>query len=326
MGLLLLMFLTVTLGLTAGYQALSGFLSAPSRHIRRRMIDEFGKSEQSGQQQLFKGLDRLELPPQAAELDAVTPAAAPPQPRRSLTEQLQELLDGADVPLTPQHVGWLALCLGLALAGPGYWVGRWWLAVPAGFIGAAAPLLFILHKRRLRRATYLQQLPGAFELMARVVRAGQSVPQAFQAVAEAMDEPIAGEFAQCQKQQHLGLRPEVAFPAMARRSGILEMRIFAMAMLIQRQVGGNLSEVLDRLAGLVRARLRLRERVQTFTAEGRLQGWTLVVLPFLAFGVMMVANRQYAEVLLERVPLLVAMIASMGIGILWIRKIVDIDL
>jgi tight adherence protein B len=162
--------------------------------------------------------------------------------------------------------------------------------------------------------------------MARVIRAGQSVPQAFQAVAEATEDPVAGEFATCQKQQNLGLRPEVAFQEMAERSGILEMRIFTMAMLIQRQTGGNLSDVLDRLAGLVRARLRLRDRVRTFTAEGRLQGWTLVVLPFVAFAVMMFANRQYAEVLLQHSQMLIAVGISMVIGILWIRKITNIDL
>jgi tight adherence protein B len=161
--------------------------------------------------------------------------------------------------------------------------------------------------------------------MARVIRAGQSVPQALQTVAEATEDPVAGEFAQCQKQQNLGLRPEASFQEMAQRSGILEMRIFAMALTIQRQTGGNLSDVLERLAGLVRARLRLRERIRILTAEGRLQGWTLVVLPFLAFGIMLVVNRSYAQVLLEHVPLVLATLCAMGIGILWIRKIVQLD-
>jgi tight adherence protein B len=98
-----------------------------------------------------------------------------------------------------------------------------------------------------------------------------------------------------------------------------------MAMLIQRQTGGNLSEVLERLGGLVRARLRLRQQVRTWTAEGRLQGWTLFSLPFLMFATLMVINRQYASVLLEHVPLLVGTIAFMVIGMLWIRKIVNFD-
>src|SRR5262249_30820962 len=122
-----------------------------------------------------------------------------------------------------------------------------------------------------------------------------------------------------------GLRPEITYREMAERTGILEVRIFVMAMLIQRQTGGNVAEVLDRLAGLVRDRLRLRKQVRTLTAEGRLQGGTLVVLPVLMFGAMMVINRPYAEVLLEHVSLVAATGASMAAGLIWIRKIVNFD-
>ncbi len=103
------------------------------------------------------------------------------------------------------------------------------------------------------------------------------------------------------------------------------MRIFVMALLIQRQVGGNLSDVLERLAMLVRARLRLRDQVRTLTAEGRLQGLTLLVLPFLMFGALFLVNRTYALSLFEHVPLLVATGVAMLIGVLWIRKIVNFE-
>jgi tight adherence protein B len=98
-----------------------------------------------------------------------------------------------------------------------------------------------------------------------------------------------------------------------------------MALLIQRQVGGNLSEVLERLAMLIRSRLRLRNQVRSLTAEGRLQGLTLLVLPFLLFGTMMVVNRTYTQVLFEHVPLLIATGVSMLVGALWIRKIVNFE-
>jgi tight adherence protein B len=158
--------------------------------------------------------------------------------------------------------------------------------------------------------------------MARVIRSGQSVPQAFQAVGETLDDPLASEFTRYQHQQNLGLSPEVVFQEMAHRSSILEFRIFVLALLIQRQTGGNLSDVLERLAALVRQRLHLRQQVRTLTAEGRLQGLTLAVLPFIMFAAMFFLNRKYAEVLLDHVPLLWATAALMGIGIVWIRKIV----
>jgi tight adherence protein B len=109
------------------------------------------------------------------------------------------------------------------------------------------------------------------------------------------------------------------------RSGIVEMRIFAMAVVIQRQSGGNLSEMLERLAGLVRSRLRLRQHVRTLTAEGRMQGWTLAVLPFVVFGVMLRLNRTYAEALLDHQQLIFAMLAMIAVGILWIRRIVNFE-
>src|SRR5262249_61773728 len=104
-----------------------------------------------------------------------------------------------------------------------------------------------------------------------------------------------------------------------------EMRIFVMAMLIQRQPGGNLSDLLGRLSSLMRDRLRIRKQVRTLTAEGRLQGLTLAVLPFAIFGVMMFMNRSYAEVLLDHASLLIAAGASIGVGMLWIRQIVNFE-
>src|SRR5438270_12886169 len=113
---------------------------------------------------------------------------------------------------------------------------------------------------------------------------------------------------------------------MAERTGILEVRIFVMAMLIHRQDGGNLSEVLERLASLIRTRLRLRKQIRTLTAEGRLQGWTLLVLPFMVFAAMLVLNRDYAMTLPDHTRLLAAMGISMLLGMLWIGKIVNVDL
>ena len=100
--------------------------------------------------------------------------------------------------------------------------------------------------------------------------------------------------------------------------------VFVMAMTIQRQSGGNLSDVLERLANLLRERQRLQNHVKTLTAEGRLQAITLFCLPFVVFGGLMVVNRSYAVMLFENVRLLIATAVSMTLGMLWIRKIIDI--
>jgi tight adherence protein B len=321
-------FLAVTLGLCGAYLALTGHFQAHASRVRRRMAEEFVKEQpKEALSPLYKKLGQLKLDSERGDpLAAPTTRqsfAGPSVSGLLLHDRLSRLLDQANLAWTPQQLLLRAAALGFIGGGLTTWLGG--LLVGLAAAAAAAALAYVHWRRQARRQRYLEQLPAAFELMARVIRAGQSVPQALQAVSEAFDDPLAGEFANCQKQQSLGLRPEVCFQELMERSGILEMRLFVMAMVIQRQSGGNLSEVLDRLAGLIRARLRLSRQVRTLTAEGRLQGWTLVVLPFLVFAAMMTINRSYAEVLLEHVGLLVAMAASMAIGILWIRRIVNFE-
>jgi tight adherence protein B len=324
-GLALLVFVMVSLGIIVGHQLLSGLLYPDSARVRQRIADEFGQDRNlPAASPLYKNPDQLNLELEATR-NGDPEAARQALPERGFHARLTTLLEQANLSWTPNQLFVMSAVPSLALGVAGTLFLGPLVGLPGAGLSAIAPLLLVLSKRNSRREKYLKQLPNAFELMARVIRAAQSVPQSLQAVADAFEDPLAGEFKQCLQQQNLGLRPEVTFQQMAERSGILEMRIFAMAMLIQRQTGGNLSEVLDRLAGLVRARLKLKLQVRTLTAEGRLQGWTLVVLPFLVFGVMMVINREYAEVLFNHVPLIAATLASMGLGILWIRKIVDIE-
>src|SRR5207302_1208144 len=103
----------------------------------------------------------------------------------------------------------------------------------------AAPWVWILARRRARQLETLRQLPRAFELMARMIRAGSSIPQALAGVVDQFDPPLATEFAYCQEQQRLGLLPEVSFRELAQRSEVIEMKIFAMALLIHQKTGGN---------------------------------------------------------------------------------------
>jgi tight adherence protein B len=323
------MFCTVTLGFLAGFQLLSGLFLRDATVVRRRITDEFRKDGgDAPRSPLFKNLDRLSVDPLSggmsdlglAEIQA--PAAAEGvgwQP------QLQTMLEQADLKIRVYDLLAGMAGLALALGAVGLWLHGPLLGLGLAAVAGAAPLALVQWKRNARREAFLAQLPGAFDLTARVLRSGHSVPQALQAVVEASEDPVAGEFAQSLKQQNLGLRPEISFQEMARRTGVVEMRIFVMALLIQRQVGGNLAEVLERLAMLIRSRLRLRNHVRTLTAEGRLQGLTLLVLPFAMFAAMMAVNRNYAEVLFEHVPLLLATGASMLAGALWIRKIVNFE-
>jgi tight adherence protein B len=328
MELFILVFLTVTIG-SLGLFRLIPYLSAGGKSaIRKRFQEEFQAKQpaRDAPKSLFKDLNVLTM--SSAEEYAMLGVGGNPPRQLSLLglrNDLKRLLHEAGFSQHPRRflllAGGFALVLGLA----GAWLWWWPGGLIGGAVGVALPSGLLHFKRKARRDKLVNQLPKAFDLMARVIRAGQSVPQAFQAVGDAFEEPLGGEFVRCQQQQNLGLPPDVVFQEMATRSGVLEFRIFVMAMLIQRQAGGNLSEVLERLAALIRGRLRLRRHVRTLTAEGRLQGLALLILPFVMYAAMFVINRPYAAELLNHPALLGGTAVLMGIGVLWIRKIVNYD-
>jgi len=192
-------------------------------------------------------------------------------------------------------------------------------------LASGAPFLYVHLKRKRRLDKMLSQMPEALELMSRAIRAGQTMSQALQAIAQEFEPPIGPEFALCYEQQNLGLPPELAFQDLARRTGLLEIKIFIMAMLVQRQTGGNLSELLEKLAGVVRDRFRLTGKIRSLTAEGRAQAAVLQVMPPVVFGLMMLLNRKYAEILFQHPNYLIGLGVSMALGALWIRKIVNFN-
>jgi tight adherence protein B len=146
-----------------------------------------------------------------------------------------------------------------------------------------------------------------------------------QGVADEFSEPISGEFSLCYEQQNLGLPTDVALRDLAARTGLVEINIFVVAVVVQRQVGGNLAEMLERLARVVRERFRIRGAIRTLTGEGRMQAGILMALPPVIFLAMLLLNREYALVLLGYPWLLVGVVVSMGIGALWIRQIINFD-
>ena len=342
----LLIFLAVSLGVLACAFVWSEV--ARRDHVRavKRLGEELSRAPTPSEQppaRLFKEqaeLDRIAttLPfddpagstESAAQGETLAPRAAGdswgelPTLRR-WRAWLRDQLERAGLPLSPNAflAGSAGAAVALLLAG--WLIQGTLLAVPGALAGAAAPWVFLRFRVNARREKLLRQLPQAFDLMARILRAGLSMPQAFRGVAEAVSNPIAAEFARCHDEQNLGVFPEVSFRAMAERTGVLEMKIFVMAMLIQRQTGGNLSEVLERLAALIRDRLRLRGQVRTLTAEGRLQAAVLLVLPVVMFFAMRFVNRPYTDVLLDHPEWLTMTGALMAVGALWIRKIIDVE-
>ena len=196
------------------------------------------------------------------------------------------------------------------------------VAAPAG---AALPLAYVQLKRKARLEKLLSQLPDTFDLMSRVVRAGQTLSQALQAVADEFAQPIAGELSYCYEQQNLGLSPEDAMRDLAHRTGLLEIKIFVTAVIVQQQTGGSLAEMLDKLSQIIRQRYRTRGQIKTLTAEGRMQAIILLALPIVMFFGFLIMLPDYESKLLEHPSLIWTTLGFELLGALWIRKIVNFD-
>jgi len=154
-------------------------------------------------------------------------------------------------------------------------------------VGGVAPLLVVLHKKSVRMRAFTEEFPDALDLLVSALRAGISFSSAMQIVADESPEPIRSEFAIVVEEQALGLEMREALTNMANRVDSIDLKFFATAVVLQRDTGGNLTEVLDNTSRLIRDRFRILGDIQTFTAQGRLTGAILTCLP-LALAIFMV--------------------------------------
>jgi tight adherence protein B len=309
----LLVFLAVFLAMLSVYSLVADLWLRDRSRLNERLDEEFHhrQREQVKKSSLFKNLGQM-----AAELTSQE------EPKPGLRQRLELLLEQAGLSLTLPGLRNATLACALVLGlGAGLARKSPLSGVAGALVGAGLPLLYVQARRASRLKKLRLQLPSAFDTMARVMRAGQTVPQALRAISDEFKPPIAAEFAYCHEQQNLGLSPETAFRDLARRTGLIEIKIFVLALLVQRQTGGNLAELLDKLAVVVRERLRIQDRVRALTAEGRLQAQVLMVLPPLMFVTMLILKRSYVQVLLDRPLLLVAMVALQVVGAIWTYRV-----
>lgn len=200
------------------------------------------------------------------------------------------------------------------------------LSLPVSAILAAlAPLsvLFVLLlKRKERRRILARQLPDAFEVMGRALRASQSVASALQIVAKEFPGPVGDEFTICSEKQNLGIPFETALRDLAVRTGLPELRIFSTALILNQQLGGNLAEVNMILATAMRKREQFHARVKAITGEGRMQAMVLTILPIAAFVGIFFVEREYVQVLFGCPHLIAGALISQLTGAVIIHRIV----
>jgi tight adherence protein B len=202
------------------------------------------------------------------------------------------------------------------------------LALVVCAVGAALPTVLLRRALGQREDKLREQLPDVLTIMASSLRAGHSFLQSLDAVAKEIAQPAAGEFQRVVSEIRLGRPAEDALESLAQRVGSADFMWAVLAVNIQREVGGNLAEILDNVADTLRERAMLRRQVRVLTAEGRLSGWVLSLLP-IAIGLYMFAvNPSYIGELFKHTIgwiMLGTAGALMVLGILWMRKIIDID-
>jgi len=260
---------------------------------------------------------------QSSPLDAMLGAL--PQLR-----DLKGLLEQADLNWTPGTFLIMSFGLATALGASGFILSSNAVAaLLAALAGLVFPYLYVkrLKKRRIRR--FEEQFPEAIDLLGRSIRAGHAFPTGLKVVAEESPDPLGTEFRQIFEEQKFGLPLEESLLGLADRIDLVDVRIFVTAILIQREVGGNLAEILDKIAHTVRERFSLQRQIRVYTAQGRLTGYILAALPILLGMAITALNPEYMAILFEE-PIGKALIALAAVlqfmGFLIIRRIIDIEI
>jgi tight adherence protein B len=197
----------------------------------------------------------------------------------------------------------------------------------AGVVVGAGPLMYVYYMKGKRMAKLEQQLPDALDLMVRALRAGHAFSSALKMAGEEMAQPLAGEFATVHDEVNFGVSLEQALTHLSERVPLTDLRYFVVAVLIQRESGGNLTEILTNLSRLIRERLKLMSKVRVLSSEGRMSAWVLCLMPFFLAGVMNLVNPGFMGPLWKDpmgIAIVKYMLSLMLIGVFIMRKIISV--
>ena len=242
---------------------------------------------------------------------------------------LQALLEQAGSRLLPHHFLFISLLSGSAAglvtaitlrSGPG--------AMVIGLICMTIPSILVRRKRNNRIARFEEQLPDTLTIMARALRAGLPFTEALHLVAEEMKDPAATEFGLVFREVNYGGDPRAALLSLMERVPSVAVMALVTSVLVQRSTGGNLAELFDKLSDVLRTRFKFQRRVRTLSAEGRLAGWILSLLPFAMAAMFALLDPEFVPMLTKDPmgrELVMWAFGFLVIGIFWLRRIVKID-
>jgi tight adherence protein B len=316
--MLVLVFIAVLLLLEGGYLLWQSHRGQEAKRIGKRLRAFSGASSIGSQAQLLKDRMLSDVPAFERWLSALPRARALQRyiVQSGLGWTVSRLL------LTCVAI-WLVVCLLVSsVAHQSLFVSA---AVATVFAGV--PLGYVNWKRRRRLEKMEEQLPEALDFMTRALRSGHAFSSALLMVGEEMADPIAAEFKVVHDEINFGVSMQQALTNLSERVPLTDLRYFVVSVLIQRDTGGNLTEVLSNLSRLIRERLKLIAKVRVLSANGRFSAWTLVVLPFALGAVMNFMNPGFMSPLWTDpigITILKVMLSLMVVGVLIMRKIIKI--
>jgi tight adherence protein B len=246
-----------------------------------------------------------------------------------VTDPLRRLLDQAGSTLTPGAVLLAVVFIGITTALAVFFVSRSVLvAAGLGALAAHAPISFFRWRGRKRLALFEEQFPEAIDLMARCLRAGHALPTALQLAGEEIPDPVGAEFRHLFERQNYGMSLPETLREFGNRIPVLDARFFATAVLTQREMGGNLSEVLDNLASVIRERFKVKRQVKVLSAHGRITAAVLGFLPPAVATVLFITSPSHLRLLIDD-PLGLYMVGAaitlQAVGVLIIKRIVNVE-
>lgn len=244
--------------------------------------------------------------------------------------QLKRMLDQADLHITPSRLVMFSAMAGMlgALAASVITISIL-IMIVSGIAAAIIPFVHVWWKRKKRFDAFLEHLPDALDLMSRGLSAGHAFSEALHMVSAEMPEPVASEFRKTYEEQNLGLSLKLALENLTQRMPLLDLRMCVTAVLIQRETGGNLAEILEKVAYTIRERFRIMGDLKTLTTSSRMSAWLLCGLPIFVTIVITGMNPDYMSVLWKdpRGHYLIAAAMILQVtGMLIVRKILDIKI
>lgn len=317
-GFAVLLFAACILMVEGAWLWWSGTHGSAARRINRRLRLMAARGEAGGERiSILKqrryarapGLERLlRRVPQAAKLDHLL---------------LQSGLSWS----VAQFIGVTGALLLVALL----LLAAWSMPLPGALLllasAVSGPCLLVLRARAARLKKIEAQLPEAADFLARALRAGHSFSNVLQMVGDELNEPISGEFKMAHEEINYGVPMNEALQNLAARIPLTDLRYLVIAVLVQRESGGNLAEVLVSIARIIRARLKLLGQVRVLSAEGRMSAWVLGLMPVVMIGVMALVNPQYIRLLWtdpSGIKLLWYAAGMVALGVVWMRNVIRI--